>query len=59
MFQHYIAIFRERPSAFWEMLNWEAVDRLLWMGMLCLVTWCALCTMSLEMDEGMLIELKF
>jgi hypothetical protein len=27
------------PSAFWEMLNWE-VDRILWMGVLCLVTCC-------------------
>jgi hypothetical protein len=26
------------PSAFWEMLNWGAVDRILWMGVLCLVT---------------------
>jgi hypothetical protein len=29
------------PSAFWEMLKWGAVDRMLWMGVLCLVTWCA------------------
>jgi hypothetical protein len=29
------------PSAFWEMLNWGAFDRILWMGVLCLVTWCA------------------
>jgi hypothetical protein len=28
------------PSAFWEMLNWGSVDRILWMGVLCLVTWC-------------------
>jgi hypothetical protein len=28
------------PSAFWEMLNWGTVDRILWMGVLCLVTWC-------------------
>jgi hypothetical protein len=28
------------PSAFWEKLNWGAVDRILWMGVLCLVTWC-------------------
>jgi hypothetical protein len=28
------------PSAFWEMLNWGAVDRILWMDVLCLVTWC-------------------
>jgi hypothetical protein len=27
-------------SAFWEMLNWREVDRILWMGVLCLVTWC-------------------
>jgi hypothetical protein len=27
-------------SAFWEMLNWGAVDGILWMGVLCLVTWC-------------------
>jgi hypothetical protein len=26
------------PSAFWEMLNWGAVDRILWMGVLCPVT---------------------
>jgi hypothetical protein len=26
------------PSAFWEMLNWGAVDRILWMRVLCLVT---------------------
>jgi hypothetical protein len=34
------------PSAFWEMLNWGAVDRILWMGVLCLVTWmnnCCIC----------------
>jgi hypothetical protein len=29
------------PSAYWEMLNWEVVDRILWMDVLCLVTWCA------------------
>jgi hypothetical protein len=29
------------PSAFWEMFNRGAVDRILWMGVLCLVTWCA------------------
>jgi hypothetical protein len=28
-------------SGFWEMLSWGAVDRILWMGVLCLVTWCA------------------
>jgi hypothetical protein len=26
------------PSAFWERLNWGTVDRILWMGVLCLVT---------------------
>jgi hypothetical protein len=31
---------RSVPSAFWEMVNWGAVDRILWMGVLCLVTWC-------------------
>jgi hypothetical protein len=35
------------PSAFWEMLNWGAVDRILWMSVLCLVTWCvAKCTVK-------------
>jgi hypothetical protein len=29
------------PSAFWEMLNWGAVDRILWKGVWFLVTWCA------------------
>jgi hypothetical protein len=28
------------PSAFWETLNRGAVDRILWMGVLCLVTLC-------------------
>jgi hypothetical protein len=28
------------PSVFWEMLNLGAVDRILWMVVLCLVTWC-------------------
>jgi hypothetical protein len=41
MFRHCIASSGSVPSAFWEMLNWEAVDRILWMGVLCLVTWCA------------------
>jgi hypothetical protein len=27
-------------SAFWEMLNWGAVERILWVGGVCLVTWC-------------------
>jgi hypothetical protein len=28
------------PSVFWEMLKWGAVDRILWMGVLCLLAWC-------------------
>jgi hypothetical protein len=28
------------PSVFWEILNWGAVDRILWMGVFCQVTWC-------------------
>jgi hypothetical protein len=28
------------PSAFWAVLNWGAVDRILWMGVLCLGAWC-------------------
>jgi hypothetical protein len=28
------------PSVLWQILNREAVDRILWMGVLCLVTWC-------------------
>jgi hypothetical protein len=28
------------PGAFWEVLNWGSVNRILWMGVLCLVTWC-------------------
>jgi hypothetical protein len=32
------------PSAFWGMLNWGAVDRILWMDVLCLVTWCVAIT---------------
>jgi hypothetical protein len=39
MFRDYIAIFGERSSAFWEMLKRGVVDRILWMGVLCLVTW--------------------
>jgi hypothetical protein len=39
MFRHYIAILRGVSNAFWEMLNWGAVDRILWMGVLRLVTW--------------------
>jgi hypothetical protein len=26
-------------SAFWEMLSWGTVDRILWLGVLCLMTW--------------------
>jgi hypothetical protein len=37
-FRHYIAILRGVPSAFWEMLNWGAVDTILWMSVLYLVT---------------------
>jgi hypothetical protein len=36
------------PSAFWEMLNWGAVDRVLWMGVMCLVTLCVKRTTSLD-----------
>jgi hypothetical protein len=32
---------RSVPSAFWGTLNWGVVDRILWMGMLCLVRWSA------------------
>jgi hypothetical protein len=32
MFRHYIAISGSVSSAFWEMLIWGAVDRMLWMG---------------------------
>jgi hypothetical protein len=35
---------RSFPSAFWEMLNWGAVDRILWMGVLCLVLWSEIAT---------------
>jgi hypothetical protein len=31
---------RSVPSVFWEMLNWGAADRIVWMGVLQLVTWC-------------------
>jgi hypothetical protein len=30
------------PSAFWEMVNWGAIDEILRIGVLCLVTWCTL-----------------
>jgi hypothetical protein len=36
------------PSAFWEMLNWGAVDRILWMGVLCLLTWCTYAQYSID-----------
>jgi hypothetical protein len=29
------------PNDFWEMFNWGAVDRILWMGALCLLMWCS------------------
>jgi hypothetical protein len=29
------------PSAFWEKLNWGVFNTILWMGVLCLVTWCS------------------
>src|SRR5215510_2175401 len=35
-------------SVFWKMLNRGAVDRILWMGVLCLVTLCAERTTSLD-----------
>jgi hypothetical protein len=28
------------PRAFWEMLDWGAIDKILKMGVLCLVAWC-------------------
>jgi hypothetical protein len=34
MFRHYIAILSD---VFWEMVSRGAVDRILWMGVLCLV----------------------
>jgi hypothetical protein len=40
-------------SVFWEMLNWGAVDRILWMGVLCLVT-CYVCTTSLGRPQNRL-----
>jgi hypothetical protein len=39
IFRHYIAIFRERSKCILRDAR-EAVDRILWMGVLCLVTWC-------------------
>jgi hypothetical protein len=45
------------PSAFWEMLNWAAVDRMLWMGVLCLVTWCvAAMSSTLKTEAGLNFE---
>jgi hypothetical protein len=35
---------RSVPRAFWEMLNWGAVDRILWMGVSCQVAWCVITT---------------
>jgi hypothetical protein len=40
------------PSAFWEMLNWGAVDRILWMGVLYLVAWCTLSARRLYKSFG-------
>jgi hypothetical protein len=37
-------------SAFWEMLNWGATDRILWMGVQCLVTWYAWARVTLNTD---------
>jgi hypothetical protein len=32
------------PSDLWQMFSWGTVGRILWMGVLCLVTWCvAIC----------------
>jgi hypothetical protein len=42
------------PSAFWEMLNW-AVDRILWTGMLCLVTWCVAISDQITHQEIFLV----
>jgi hypothetical protein len=36
------------PGAFWETFNYGAVDRILWMGVLCLVTWCACAQYSID-----------
>jgi hypothetical protein len=38
MFRHFSS--GTFPSAFWCMLNWATVDWILWMGVLCLMTWC-------------------
>jgi hypothetical protein len=48
MLRYYIASLRKRSSAFWEMLNWGAFDRILWMGVLCLVSQKALGTLPEE-----------
>jgi hypothetical protein len=37
------------PSASWEMLSWGAADRILWMDVLCLVTWCVR-TFNVQLD---------
>jgi hypothetical protein len=46
-------------SAFWEMLNWGAVNWILWMEVLCLMTWCVfilfLITMFLSIEERVFI----
>jgi hypothetical protein len=47
---------RNVPRALWEMLNWGPVDRILWMGVLCLVTWCVAiwdrCSSIEHLSEG-------
>jgi hypothetical protein len=45
------------PSAVWDTLNWEAVDRILWMGVLCLVMWCVRTT-SLDTFSLLVIGLS-
>jgi hypothetical protein len=54
MFRHYIAIFRD----FWDMLNWEAVDRILWTGVLCLVTWGVSRNMIMIMSMKMIMIIE-
>jgi hypothetical protein len=41
------------PSAFWKMINWGVADWILWMGVLCLVTWCARTT---SLDNSTLLD---
>jgi hypothetical protein len=45
MFRHYILMLRERSwSLLRDVFNWGAVDKMLWMGVLCLVSWCVVIT---------------